>query len=262
MSETEHSANLLLTEIRDLLAKQETMHMQHLELQRDLIQSSHEQQRRQYAEYLSAAQSRGRALLSWLLIIVSVTTGIVIADWLLRPSSRGTTSLESYLMSIGQKATFNRSGEVVAFAAHSTMQTDPMKFFGVTVLDENAFDVGHQVSPNPQFVDSDLLRIRPFQKVIRLELYDTGITDGGLEHLADFAELVHLDLYNTRVTDSGLKHLWTLTTLKYLDLRKTIVTDAGVAELRKKLPECHIQHGPQVSALDADGKSQPNAEEN
>ncbi len=261
MSETQNTSNQLLSEIRDLLATQETMYRQHLERQRELIQSSLELQRQRYSEYLSKAQSRGRAILFWLMIIVSVTMAIIIADWVLHPSSRSTAALASYLMSIGQKAKFDRSGNVIAFAAHSTLQTDPIPFFGVTVVDEQAYDVGHEMSPNPLFVDSDLLRIRPFQEINRLELYDTGITDAGLEHLSAFAELAHLDLYNTRVTDSGLQHLRTLAALKYLDLRKTSVTDVGVAALREQLPECQVQYSTGVTAEEIEGESQSPVEE-
>lgn len=46
----------------------------------------------------------------------------------------------------------------------------------------------------------------------------------------------------TAITDAGLVHIKGLTELQDFELRYTQVTDAGVAELKKALPNCLINH--------------------
>ncbi|MBT4867125.1 MAG: hypothetical protein HON53_18630 [Planctomycetaceae bacterium] len=50
-----------------------------------------------------------------------------------------------------------------------------------------------------------------------------------------------LELNNTRVTDGGLEHLNGLTNLRFLALKHTRVTEEGVKELKAALPQCEIQ---------------------
>jgi hypothetical protein len=51
------------------------------------------------------------------------------------------------------------------------------------------------------------------------------------------------DGYRKNVTDAGLKHIAKLTSLKQVWLLGCDgVTDNGVAELRKALPKCQIDH--------------------
>jgi hypothetical protein len=68
--------------------------------------------------------------------------------------------------------------------------------------------------------DADLLRLRP--------------------HLEALPNLEHLLLFETPVTDAGLEYLKGLTKLERLDLSGTKVTDAGVANLQQSLPNCKI----------------------
>jgi Leucine-rich repeat (LRR) protein len=84
--------------------------------------------------------------------------------------------------------------------------------------------------------------LRQLQK---LDLYDTGITDAGLEHLKGLRQLQELNLSGTAVTDAGLEHLKGLKQLRMLDLSFTKVK--GLLE-----PTERESHGPQFVGLDAD----------
>ena len=57
---------------------------------------------------------------------------------------------------------------------------------------------------------------------------------------ADYEKLTKLRLQNTQITDAGLKDIAKLQQLRRLRLSNTKVTDAGVAELQKALPKCEI----------------------
>ena len=59
-------------------------------------------------------------------------------------------------------------------------------------------------------------------------------------YLKEFTKLVRLNLFNTQVTDAGLGHLKGMTHLQTLNLRGTKVTTTGVADLQKALPNCKI----------------------
>ena len=79
------------------------------------------------------------------------------------------------------------------------------------------------------------------EEVISLNLSGTSVTDAGLKEMAGPKNLSSLSLVKMQVTDSGLNELTGLKYLSSLDLR-TRVTDKGVAELRKALPNCFIDH--------------------
>jgi len=56
--------------------------------------------------------------------------------------------------------------------------------------------------------------------------------------------LKRLSLAGSGLTDAGIKHLAGLSCLEALDLRKTKASAAGVALLQKALPKCKIDwHG-------------------
>ena len=57
---------------------------------------------------------------------------------------------------------------------------------------------------------------------------------------ADLEKVTRLFLVSTKITDAGLKEVAKLQQLKYLYLFNTQITKAGVAELKKALPKCII----------------------
>jgi hypothetical protein len=91
--------------------------------------------------------------------------------------------------------------------------------------------------------DAVLKELAPLQGLKRLDLGYTAVTDKGLKELAPLKELKELYLYGCQgVTDKGLKELAGLKELQRLNLGGTKVTYAGVAELKKALPDCEIDH--------------------
>ncbi len=99
--------------------------------------------------------------------------------------------------------------------------------------------------------DAGLKELAKLPKLINLYLAETQISDAGLKEMAksdaglkDVAKLERLDLYSTKITDAGLKEVAKLKQLKELNLLGTKVTEAGVAELQKALPKCKISSNP------------------
>lgn len=257
MSDLQEKTNLLLTEIRDQLVRQDPALSQYLERQREMMLVDLEQKRQMYEGYLNRSQSLSRTLPFWMFLTLTIVLAIILADWVIRAERVGSSSLEAYLLSIGQKIKVDRSGNVVTFAAHSILQTESLESFGFLNLDSGTFaaEIGHDYSPNFEFTDLDLRRTRPFHRLTRLELYDTGVSDLGMQELSGFPELVHLDLYNTRITDAAIPHLQSLPKLTYLDLRRTQISEAAVTKLRLLRPECHIQHVVADSASESEDTS-------
>ena len=94
--------------------------------------------------------------------------------------------------------------------------------------------------PTGELTEEDL------EKVTRLNLNGTKVTDVSLKEVAKLQNLAGLWLSSTQITDAGLKDVAKLQKLKILALAATKVTKEGAAELKKALPNCTI-YGPQSS---------------
>jgi hypothetical protein len=95
---------------------------------------------------------------------------------------------------------------------------------------------------NTRVTDAGLERLGGLTGLERLQLSIAEVTDAGLEHLKGFANLRELDLSGAQVTDAGLEHLQGLTNLVQLDLHGTQVTEQGVKRLRQALPKCDVYY--------------------
>jgi hypothetical protein len=51
-----------------------------------------------------------------------------------------------------------------------------------------------------------------------------------------------LYIFDTQITDAGLEHLKGLPRLGFLVLNQTRVTENGIQRFRQVLPKCKIQH--------------------
>jgi hypothetical protein len=65
-----------------------------------------------------------------------------------------------------------------------------------------------------------------------LDLAGTGVTGAGVRELGELSTLFALRLADTAISDEELKELKELQTLRSLDLSRTAVTDAGLKHLR------------------------------
>lgn len=106
---------------------------------------------------------------------------------------------------------------------------------------------------NPEFDDAALARLaeRHGDRILNLDLQNTGVTDAGLESLSKFTALRHLSICSyprrirrgdpvppSKITDEGLAHLKELTQLQSLRLDGLPITDAGLAAIND-LPNLH-----------------------
>ena len=81
-----------------------------------------------------------------------------------------------------------------------------------------------------------------FVNVTWVILYNSEISDAGLEHLKGLTQLQVLFLSKTKVSDAGLERLKGWANIQWLRLNDTKVSDAGVKKLQQALPKCSIQH--------------------
>ena len=91
-----------------------------------------------------------------------------------------------------------------------------------------------------KITNAGLKEVTKLTQLTELHLHDTGITDVGLRELAKMKQLTWLALQDTQITDTGIKELHELSQLTLVQLASTKVTKAGVAELQKALPKCEI----------------------
>lgn len=80
-------------------------------------------------------------------------------------------------------------------------------------------------------------------RLVSLNLDATRVTDAGVETLSIFPALTFLHLGRTAITDAAVESLAKLTKLEKLHVTRTGVTDSGVARLREELPQCEIVAG-------------------
>ncbi len=93
-----------------------------------------------------------------------------------------------------------------------------------------------------QVTDAGLNHLAGHKSLTSVELrLSQRITDDGLKALAEIPGLTYLGLAGTKITDKGLQHLTGAKKLKSLRLHGTKVTPEGVALLRKALPNCVIE---------------------
>ena len=88
--------------------------------------------------------------------------------------------------------------------------------------------------------DAGLAQIVEMRKLIQLRLASDRLTDAGLECLVKLSELRHLHLIDAPITDAGLEWLHALKNLESLYLDGTRATDDGIGRLADGLPEVHL----------------------
>jgi len=81
--------------------------------------------------------------------------------------------------------------------------------------------------------DEDLKFFSALQYLEFLDLYDTDVTDIGLENLKHLPALLKMDLFQTLVSDPGLEQVGRFTTLQSLSLQNTAVSNVGLKHLAR-----------------------------
>jgi hypothetical protein len=94
---------------------------------------------------------------------------------------------------------------------------------------------------NTKITDAGLEHVKGLAGLQKLYLVDTQVTDAGLERLKELANLQILSLVGTQVTDAGLEHLKGMSGLKTVFLAGTKVTDDGVKKLQEALPMLKVE---------------------
>ncbi|MBL8825542.1 MAG: protein kinase [Planctomycetaceae bacterium] len=122
---------------------------------------------------------------------------------------------------------------------HLYSRTPPTNAFQVRSL-----DFAESLDPNKEgrrtITDDMLQNLVGLERIVKLRLPYTRMTDQGLAVLGSLKTLETLDLTESAITDAGLAKLHNLKLLKSLNLSATQVTTAGVAQLRAAIPLCKI----------------------
>lgn len=90
--------------------------------------------------------------------------------------------------------------------------------------------------------DQDLSHVCRIGSLRTLCLWDTQVSDDGIEQLKNLTTLKMLGLSRTKITDASVDSLAKLKQLELLELDGTRVTKAGVERLRAELPACELRH--------------------
>jgi hypothetical protein len=155
-------------------------------------------------------------------------------------------------MEISQKEARQRAlTELQKLGAVVEWQVVSINLVATKVTDEDLKLLTSEAFPSVQTLhlhhtsigDAGLANLKSLKTVTHLDLFDTRVTDSGLEHLRDWMPYLEvLELSDTKVTDASLRSLIVLGHLRRLDVRNTQVTKAGVEEVRQVLPRLEILH--------------------
>jgi len=116
------------------------------------------------------------------------------------------------------------------------IRTTPRTTWYRTLFGIDLFHTVNEVSiPNDvrDLTDTDLVILKAFPKIRRLEILSRSVTDDGLIYLGNLNEVGWLVLRFPKVTNAGLVHLEGMTNLRNLDLRCPKVTDAGLVHIQR-----------------------------
>jgi len=93
----------------------------------------------------------------------------------------------------------------------------------------------------PSAKGTALVKLPNPEKLVSLNMSQSGIGDAEVAHFAGMTNLENLNLSETQITDQAADSLAKLTSLKELMLTQTGISEEGVNRLRDALPDCSIQ---------------------
>lgn len=88
--------------------------------------------------------------------------------------------------------------------------------------------------------EADLVALKEFRALTRLDLSRTRLTGEGFATLTGLARLESINLSEARLTDAGLDRLTALKSLRRLYITGTAVSPEALARFRERMPECEI----------------------
>ncbi len=101
---------------------------------------------------------------------------------------------------------------------------------------------GPDASLSRKVTDDGLKCLHCLTNLETLVLADENFSDRCLEHLATLPHLKLLNLNGCRITDDSIPLLQQHTALETLMLYDTDISPHGLAELKRALPDCKIEH--------------------
>lgn len=137
------------------------------------------------------------------------------------------TEIGSWIVSQGGRFTADAQGNIVEVDFASTWITD-VDLTRIGQLDRlRKLDLSHTL-----ITDVGLEHLKGLSSVTDLNLYYAEyLTDSGLSHIVNWSNLQRLDLHGTKVTSKVLEHIAHLTNLKSLDISFTAIDDEGFENL-------------------------------
>ncbi len=105
-----------------------------------------------------------------------------------------------------------------------------------------------------EITDEGLARIARCRQLEQLRISSPRVTDAGMAHVAQLSELRFLHLLDMPITDAGLDELHGLARLESLYLDRTKTSDEGLARLIGALPGVHLHVNDHHHPLDPHGK--------
>lgn len=119
----------------------------------------------------------------------------------------------------------------------------PRAVKGAAELPPGPFTVNVAALSRTKVTDKDLEQLLPASQLADVSLYETAITDAGLDVIVKLPLLrgfTYSPTISGRITDAGAKKLEAMTYLQGMRLDGTEITPAAAEALHKKLPHCNI----------------------
>jgi Leucine-rich repeat (LRR) protein len=101
-----------------------------------------------------------------------------------------------------------------------------------TLIDSDVVEVTTARDGKGDINDDKMIYLKGMTKLKSLYLFETQITNAGLENIQGLTQLRLLDLRNCKITDSGLKYIKGLTQLQQLTLKRCNLTGGGLENIR------------------------------
>jgi Leucine-rich repeat (LRR) protein len=137
------------------------------------------------------------------------------------------TGSDAWIEAAGGKVTRDPAGKITGVDLHATWVSDSDMMALATLPALTRLDLSET-----RITDRGLLDLKTAQNIIDLNLfYCELVSDQGMAVLKGWQKLKRLNLRGTKITDSTVQILNRLTTLEALDIGFTQVTDSGLAQL-------------------------------